>query len=293
METKILHFIFNEDQIEKDTFSKRILKNALPCWLVQDFPGFLICLESLPREQKITVWVHLHAVVEDSKATYKGEDIAEELKRRFGKDFCFEYITRADLNGVHKDGIPIIHINGLHDKVKEIKYHHTIANMLNNHNNDKDLVFISHSSDDKIICDKLEYLLVNGYAIPRDKIVNTSGTGTGITTSGNIPSELQNYIANVGLFISVLTENYLRSSISLAELNAIKLFPDFNKKNIVILKSDDVKYNETGMFNEHDIILNLSNKNHYYKIYDDFKAFLNRFPLKIEKLHEELEIYFK
>jgi len=293
METKILHFIFNEDQLEKDTFSKRILKNALPCWLVQDFPGFLICLESLPREQVITVWVHLHAVVEDSKATFKGEDIAEELKRRFDKDFCFEYITRADLKGVHKDGIPIIHINGLHDKVKEIKYHHTVADILNNHNKDKDLVFISHSSGDKIICDKLENLLINGYAIPRDKIFYTSGTGTGIITSGNIPSELQKYIANVGLFISVFTENYLKSTNSLAELNAIKLFPNFENKNIVILKSDDVTHEKTGMFNEHDIILNLSNKKDYYKIFDDCKPFLKKYPIKIEKLYEELESYFK
>ena len=292
MENKVVHFIFNEDHFEEDTFSKRILRKALPCWLVQDFPGFMICLESLPREQVITIWVHLHAAVEDSKATFKGEDIAKELKRRFGETFLFEYITRADLKGSHKDKIDIIHINDLDDKIKDVKYHHTVADVLNNHNKDKDLVFLSHASTDKIICDRLVTLLVNGYAIPRDKIVYTSGTGTGIPTSGNIPSELQKYIGNVGLFISVLTENYLKSSISLAELNAIKLFPDFDNKNIVILKSEDVKYRETGMFNEHDIILNLSNKNDYYKIFDDCKDFLKKHPIKIEKLHEELERYF-
>lgn len=293
MENKTLHFIFNEDQYEKDTFSKRILTKGLPCWLVQDFPGFMICLESLPREQIVTIWVHLHAVVEDSKATYKGEDIAKKLKRKFGEDFLFEYITRADLKGSHKDKIDIIHINDLDDKVKELKYHHSVNDLLTNHNNDKDLIFLSHSSDDKSICDKLVSLLVNGYGVPHDKIVYTSGIGTGIPTSGNIPSELQKYIANVGIFISVLTENYLKSSISLAELNAIKLFPNFDNRNIVILKSDDVKYKETGMFNEHDIILSLSNQSHYYKIYDDCKEFLKKYPIKIEKLHQELETYFK
>ena len=292
MENKILHFIFNEDQFEKDTFSKRILRKALPCWLVQDFPGFMICLESLPREQVVTIWVHLHAVVEDSKATFKGEDIAKELKRKFGESFLFEYITRADLKGSHRDKIDIIHINDLDDKVKDIKYHHPVADILNNHNKDKELVFVSHSGEDKTICDKLVNVLVNGYAIPRDKIVYTSGTGTGIPTSGNIPSELQKYFANVGMFISVLTENYLKSSIALAELNGIKLIPNFENKNIVILKSDDVRYKETGMFNEHDIILSLSNQSHFYKIVDDCKEFLYKYPIKIEKLHEELETYF-
>lgn len=297
MENKIIHFVFNEDdpQDKHSPFSKQILIKALPCWLVIDMPGFLACLNTLPDNYKITVWVHLQASQKNSVDYYAGEETASQLKAKFGDKLYFEYITRAHPTpSVHsKDAIGVIHINDFSEKIHDSKYHHTVADILNNDKRDKDLVFISHSSEDKTICDKLVGLLVNGFAIPRSKIIYTSGKGTGIPTSGNIPSELQKNIANVGLFISVFTENYLKSSISLAELNAVKLFPNFNNKNIVILKSDEMKHKETGMLNEHDIILDLSNKSHYYKIFDDCKTFLNRYPIKIEKLHEELESYFK
>src|SRR4051812_45266273 len=133
MENKLIHFVFNED-VPKDgnaPFSKQILIKALPCWLVIDMPGFLACLNTLPDNYSITVWVHLQASQKSSVEYYAGEETASQLKSKFGDKLYFEYITRAhptpqvhSANGV---SIPVIHINEFSDKIQVTKYHHLVS----------------------------------------------------------------------------------------------------------------------------------------------------------------------
>jgi len=305
MSDKMIHFIFNEEKPDGDPFSNRVLNKAFPIWLVKDLPGFTACLEALPLDHTITVWVHLQAVSNvglnaipnlpyGPTQTFKGEDIAAVLKRRFGDSFFFEYITRADVSTLprtHRDQIGIIHINELEDKVKEVRYHHKVSELLGPGMKEYDTVFISHSHLDKSICDKLTKLLVNGFAIPADKIFYTSGTSTGIRTGKAIPNALQDRFLEIGLFISLVTQEYLKSDVCRGEINAMKLLSKSLNNAPIVFKTEDVSYKETGFLNEHDITLNLSEKQHFFKIFDDFRSFFNRYPCKLEKLNEEIDLF--
>lgn len=149
MENKIIHFVFNEDdpQDKNTTFSKQILIKALPCWLVIDMPGFLACLNTLPDNYYITIWVHLQASQKSSIEYYAGEETASQLKTKFGDKLYFEYITRAHptplVHATNGIPIPVIHINNFSEKIQESKYHHLVSGL-------KDKLPTDNSTDDEM-----------------------------------------------------------------------------------------------------------------------------------------------
>src|SRR5688500_2544507 len=135
MVNKIIHFVFNEDdpQDKISPFSKQILIKALPCWLVIDMPGFLVCLNTLPDNYFITVRVHLQSSQKNSVDYSAGEETATQLKTKYGDKLTFEYITRPHptplVHATNGIAIPVIHINDFSEKIQETKYHHLISTL--------------------------------------------------------------------------------------------------------------------------------------------------------------------
>lgn len=117
---------------------------------------------------------------------FKGLDEAEKLLK--------EYIMEAEI----KAGVP--------QPLKESKPQ--VKNL-----------FISHSSKDRGIAKEITYLL-EALGVPSDLIFNSSIAGYGVKPGEDWVETLKAKISTEGVVISLISENYYKSPVSLCEMGA-------------------------------------------------------------------------
>lgn len=90
-----------------------------------------------------------------------------------------------------------------------------------NMQNDKPLIFVSHSSKDKAVVKIfVDEILKAGLRFEDSEIVFTSEEATGVETSDNIPAFIIDNIRNCSIFLSMVSPQYAESAICMNEVGA-------------------------------------------------------------------------
>lgn len=113
-------------------------------------------------------------------------------------------------------------------------------------------VFISHSSKDMAIVDKLYDLVKNFLHLRAEDIVCTSRPGSKLRAGDDTEDSLRQHIHDVPAFLGVITPNSLESTYVICELGARW---GQNKHLIPLLSSSDIRNRLDGPLNSHNLLL--------------------------------------
>ncbi len=108
--------------------------------------------------------------------------------------------------------------------------------------NRKKQCFINHCSDDKVLLDKLENILIEYFDKSKYKFFYTTGINNSTLIGDRLNTAIHNALEESDLMISVITDSYLRSIIAISEISVFwhlkkPMLPIvFNQEGIEFLK---------------------------------------------------------
>jgi len=221
----------------------------------------------------LIVFIHVEA------ATLAGYNSKIQLELKKYKNLVIRWVTRtnSDIIGkkIHQPRNTYTYreiYDGLMDrtlvpqKISDIK-------SIERKRNQKHIVpfiFFSHSSkDEKVVNAFFKHILRLGHGIPKRDFLITSNNSTSLITGTNIPNGLRRALQKMTIFIQYVSKNYKESEVCLNEMGAawIKL----SKRNIIVLKAPDIKFNEIGFLNLTNIGIDITNRKSLEKLFIDHK----------------------
>lgn len=275
----------------------------LGCECVQNADELEDKLRDLLPEDR--VFVYVHAFRTSKEWNVKLEAKMEEIKRKVSDSINIKIVTSDNPEEVKSKfpGADVDRYSDLMIKARQNNYQpQTIKEIYGDDSgeyyrstvNKKNLVFISHSSLDKVIVSHfVDKLLKLGMNVKPEEIFYTSDYSSSLETGTNIPAGLKNALTNMTIFIQFVSESYKKSEVCLNEMGVawFRLNPD----KIITLLMPGATVKDIGFLNAQSVGINIQDKNTMFRIFDDFHETLkeNRpkageFKTKLEEFHNEL-----
>ncbi|MES2559406.1 MAG: hypothetical protein V4590_06675 [Bacteroidota bacterium] len=141
---KVIHFVFNKDRDidSEECFSTDLTSKMLPCWLVaadEHCNSFISCLNSLPQDALITLWIHLDGFEDiNNKSIYKGlKFYNERFVQKFGTEIKLRFLTRAQgLKSINTYGKELVEFSNFSKSVQDDSYYYKVSDFIKEDENE-------------------------------------------------------------------------------------------------------------------------------------------------------------
>lgn len=152
----------------------------------------------------------------------------------------------------------------------------------------KDKIFISHSSKDREVVNAfVEIILILGLEVKRSNIFCTSVDGLDIKSGEDFKERIQRELIEAKVVIQMLSKNYKSSEVCLNEMGAAWVLCD--RVIPFVFKNMDF---DVGFVHSNNQQLQINNKQHLLKFYDDSKDVFVR-DINISNLNKQIDKFIK
>ena len=268
-------------------------KNALPQIGIEQYQN-VVCFEVYndfenfmenANNKDLTILLFIHVFRLEGFKGKKRNSIWKIIKREY-KNLKIHWVT-SDKPGATADEINEQQNTYKYDDIPDyidskdlvpILISETKEDKLNNLSMKKEYIFISHSSEDKVIVTSFfEKVIRLGLDISKNDVFYSSHSSTGISTGEDIPDALKNALNKMTLFIQYISDDYKSSEVCLNEMGAAWL--KLPKNRMITLKAPNLGFSDLGFINVQRFGLCVDNKDDLLSITRDYKDLFDFDPV--------------